>query len=313
MSIWDGATVTAMEVTPKVAGEFMSRNVFNREMNPEHTQELCDLHEAGEFVVNGDTVRFGTFRENIELPHVDVMTGKRDPSKPLVRCKKGQEVLLDGQNRLSMVILTGKPARLLVVRGLDPVVQKTMDQNTPRRVADMLRCDVERARAHDFASITSRHAAIGRTIMELAYGLDPVIKQRIPDVIKQHMAGIQFVVKECFKSAATKRLTHAPLLTVMVQAYYNGVDLARLVRFGEVVLTGQYNDADHATAAVALRNRLLTSDGVLKQRVVYRLTQSALSKFLAGQDVAKLYEAEQQLFPLRPTDAEHRARRPAAG
>lgn len=312
MTIWDKVTVTAMEVDAETACEWLAeKNVLNREMRERHVQELSALHEAGEFVVNGDTVRFATLLEDVELPYVDGLTGKHNPDKPNIFKKKGDEILLDGQNRLRMVYETEKPANLIVVRGLDPRVQKTMDQNTPRLVRDMMRCDIDQVTEHRTPP-SHRTSAIGRAIMEFAYGIEhrKIIRQRVPDVINQHADGIDFVTKQCFKSANRARVATAPVFTVMVQAYYNGADKKLLVKFGQILLDGRY-DTDYETAAVALRNKLLLpeSKGQLRQATVYWLTMSALDKFLRRERVTKLFEASNQFFPLKQIEAERRVRK----
>jgi hypothetical protein len=46
--------------------------------------------------------------------------------------------LIDGQHRLSMIVMTGKPLECLIIWGLDPEVFSVLDSGLPRQASDVL-------------------------------------------------------------------------------------------------------------------------------------------------------------------------------
>lgn len=86
----------------------------NRPFSPQHLTDLVGRQKRGEWVTNGDTIRFDT---------------------------GGQ--LRDGQHRLRMVKQTGIPIEVVVVRDIDPAVFKTIDTGKHRSLGDVLFIDHE--------------------------------------------------------------------------------------------------------------------------------------------------------------------------
>lgn len=98
-----------MTITPDLAKELLENyNVRNRPLCEERVQALALEMERGTWKTNGDTIRFA---------------GNR---------------LLDGQHRLSAVVLADKPITALVVIGLDEDVFSTIDVGKKRTPADTL-------------------------------------------------------------------------------------------------------------------------------------------------------------------------------
>jgi hypothetical protein len=96
-------------ITQALADEYLTQtNGLNRTLSNPHVAELIGKQMRGEWVMNGDTIRFDS---------------------------KGQ--LRDGQHRLRMVQLTGIPIEVIVVRGLDPAAFITMDVGKKRSLQDV--------------------------------------------------------------------------------------------------------------------------------------------------------------------------------
>lgn len=98
------------EITPQQAALWLEgANTHNRPMKYDRAVALAGAITRGEWVLNGDALRF---------------------------CTNGQ--LLDGQHRLQAIVIAGKPVQSLVVRGLPPSSFTTIDTNrvlrTPRDV-----------------------------------------------------------------------------------------------------------------------------------------------------------------------------------
>lgn len=97
-----------VRITPAIAQHWLSYNTANRRIVKGSLDKIVTAIERGEWKENGETICFA-------------------PGK-----------LLDGQNRLTAIALTGETLRILVVHGLDPEVQSTMDTGRVRTTRDVL-------------------------------------------------------------------------------------------------------------------------------------------------------------------------------
>lgn len=103
-------------ITPKKAGEYLSTNTHNRDVRPRIVRTYSHDMSAGLWEWNGDSVKFDT-----------------------------EGVLQDGQHRLLACVEAGVPFVTLVIRGLPPSVQDTMDTNVSRKYNDVLKLRGEKS------------------------------------------------------------------------------------------------------------------------------------------------------------------------
>jgi hypothetical protein len=115
-------TPELMDITPEIAEAFLQFNVQNRKINERHVREIARALVDGEYLDNGEAIKL---------------------SWPIAS-RGGLPILLDGQHRLQAIVDTGITVKLLVVRGLDPRSQATMDTGRKRTGADWLRIKGER-------------------------------------------------------------------------------------------------------------------------------------------------------------------------
>lgn len=103
-------TSVIIDIDPKTAEEILAeRNRGNRPSKPNKVQQFAADMARSRWGVTGDTIKFGT-------------DGR----------------LLDGQNRLSAAVRSGKSFRTHVVFGIDPALFGRMDIGKPRNPADIL-------------------------------------------------------------------------------------------------------------------------------------------------------------------------------
>jgi hypothetical protein len=103
-------TSVVIDIDAKSAERILSeRNKGNRPPKPNKVQQFSADMTGGKWGLTGDTIKFGT-------------DGR----------------LLDGQNRLSAAVRTGRPFRTHVVFGIDPGLFGRMDIGKPRNPADVL-------------------------------------------------------------------------------------------------------------------------------------------------------------------------------
>jgi len=96
-------------VTPAIARKWLEGNVDNRRLRETRVVYLARILADGEWELTGDAIVFDD-----------------------------QGVLINGQHRLSAVVIANIPARFLILRGVPTTAQEVMDQNLSRSVADQL-------------------------------------------------------------------------------------------------------------------------------------------------------------------------------
>lgn len=115
-------TVGFEDITPAIAATMLSFNRKNRNVNEKVVNELVRSILNGQFVNNGDAIRF-----SVPVP-VEANPG----GLPL-------PLLLDGQHRLEAIKRSDKTVRVLVIRDLHPDSQATMDIGRKRTAADWMK------------------------------------------------------------------------------------------------------------------------------------------------------------------------------
>lgn len=98
-------------LTPKIAAYWLREfNSHNRNLRDRGVSSLAIDIVTGGWDLNGDTIRFST-----------------------------DSVMIDGQHRCTAVAQSGIPVPIILVTGLEPVAQDTVDTNMRRSFADALR------------------------------------------------------------------------------------------------------------------------------------------------------------------------------
>jgi len=101
--------VSIATVTPKQAQEWLEGNVDNRKLREARVVQLSRVLERGEWELTGDAIVFDEYG-----------------------------TLLNGQHRLSAVVVTGISARFVILRGVPAKAQEVMDQGLARSLGDQL-------------------------------------------------------------------------------------------------------------------------------------------------------------------------------
>lgn len=99
---------TIATISPKKAKEMLAINCTNRPINEAHVNFLAKEIEAGNWKVNGESI------------------------------KVGKDKLIDGQHRLSAIIQANKSMRTVVMTGVDDDVFDTVDTGRNRTGSDIL-------------------------------------------------------------------------------------------------------------------------------------------------------------------------------
>ena len=105
-------TMKVVEITPDMAAAWLRRNPRNRSISPKRVDKYAESIINGHWKMAYDPIRFD---------------------------EKG--VLLDGQHRLSAIVLSGQSIRALVITGIDSDVFDVLDSGAFRSGADVLTID----------------------------------------------------------------------------------------------------------------------------------------------------------------------------
>lgn len=263
-------TTEVVNVTPEMATEWLNHNTHNRPLRHGLVERYAAIMRAGGWKLVHQGIAF---------------TAEGD--------------IVDGQHRLFAVIESGMTIAFNVTRGVLAETQMVIDDHAKRTVRDVA------VLQRGLGEADNRHIGAARTMWVFGLGdwAGPITNQTMVEFVRKYWEGLDFTVKEVFQGRKVAGITQAAVLAVVTQAYYTGADRTRLKEFGEVLITGMpKSDAD---AAGALLGRFLLSKigmgGRASQGEVYRKTQRALLSFLAKDNVVKLYEAREQLFPLPGT------------
>lgn len=99
-----------VEITPKLAEKWLGANTHNRNIRQRQVDYFAGAMTREEWLLNGDAIRFD-------------INGR----------------LIDGQHRLLAVVKAGVPVKSLVVHGLVPEAQETIDAGARRTFSDVLK------------------------------------------------------------------------------------------------------------------------------------------------------------------------------
>ena len=99
-------------ITPAQAELYLKLNRQNRKFSERNVERLMRAMDNSQWKFNGETIKIG----------ID---------------ENGQEILLDGQHRLTACVRAGKPFVSYIISGLDPDVFDTIDSGKRRSLADV--------------------------------------------------------------------------------------------------------------------------------------------------------------------------------
>lgn len=122
----DGPTAVVVDVTPDLARLWLRNNTHNRKLRERAVADYARDMAASHWNLNGEAIKFAT-----------------------------DGTVLDGQHRLRAVIDADVTVQMLIVVGLDPAAQETMDTGRKRTTGDVMGLRGE-ANANTLAAILRR-------------------------------------------------------------------------------------------------------------------------------------------------------------
>jgi hypothetical protein len=261
------AIVTRWElVTPEMAAEYLEHNDRNRRYMPSYKERLQADMNSGQWFVTHQGAAF-------------LDTGS----------------LADAQHRLRAIADSGQPQWMLVTRGLPQASMEAVDRGRLRSMAHVLQL-------MGYSSFSNnRHVACARMMMMAPAGpyagglkvadvTDITLRKFMEDHQEALLAGVSIAGGEA-----------APLSAALARAYYYHppAELARfMVALRDQVAEGDERRCDKTARRLGDLIKGPQLGGATARFALYRKVQNALAAWLAGKELGKLYESNEDLFPL---------------
>lgn len=207
--------------------------------------------------------------------------------------------LIDGQNRLEAVCLSGAEVPMVLVTGVPRLSMVAVDCGVGRSVVDAARISGKPLPVTQYASV-AKSMMNGLSNRRVAIGHQEVLK-----FIRVHHEALEFAFDNFARNAPTNPIA---VRAVIARAFYRRNCRNRVREFCEALKSGLIDNKDKDVAVIKLRNWLLDTEGRHTGRrgvEIYAKTEYALHKFIEGELVSKIVETQEELFPL-PTEPELR-------
>lgn len=260
-------------VTPEVADRWLDTKAPNRHINDNLVMEYALTMEAG---------------------------GWEETHQGLAFDDKGR--LVDGQHRLKALTLARRPLRFLVTRGLTSDEVLALDRGRSRDMADSLSI-------HRGQQVSKHEVAIANRVIHISpyYAAKAgktvgaswrLATSEVDHFLRTHTAAMM-------RAREPKNRTHkfgvssAMLGALIFRAYYH-LPTKRLDQFIDVMVTGHYDDRDADSAALLLREHVMSrAEGYRGATLMdhYRM-ERAIKAFWKGERITRFFPATEETFPL---------------
>lgn len=161
--------VEVCAITPANAAALLNKNTHNRPLDMKRAERLSQAIQRGEWVLNGDAIRVSA-----------------------------SGVLLDGQHRLTAILMSGKTCQSLFVTGLDDGVMHAIDTNRKARGAPDVLALLGKKNCNVLASAARQLVAYEKfgnpTLVD---GAAVLSVEQIVSVVEQHPGLEDAVARSC--------------------------------------------------------------------------------------------------------------------
>lgn len=258
-----------INITPEIAKDWLTHcNTRNRKLIDSNVKYLANEMTSGRWQLTHQGIAFSRER-----------------------------VLLDGQNRLWAVVVSGVTVPMRVFINENPETMEVLDTGQRRRNDQILTLSA------GLGEITCDDVATLRAMFIRWRGT----RRRSPgeegQVLSRHPKAIRFAQECLYRVKKFKNVATAITRAVLARAYYSA-DHGLLRHFAEVLSTGR-PASEHDEPVLLLFQFLISSRsrGGAERYEYYRKTERALHAFLNRERIGRLYAATHELFPL-PEDAQ---------
>lgn len=195
--------------------------------------------------------------------------------------------LRDGQNRLRAIVLANQSVQMMVTYGVKDDAMDWIDTHKGRTNRDNL--------CLTGTHVTTNEAAIAKAML-FNYPSGGAKTKFDRDAFREFFEQHEVPIRWSYRLGSAKVLRLAPIKAVLARAWYTQ-EVLKLNSFAAILESGE-SFCQSERAAIALRNFCLMNlrPGGQGSIELYKKTQCALSHFLAGNPIKKLYEQDGVLF-----------------
>jgi len=256
--------ITKETITPELAEEFLKKNKSNRPLSSKHVIALAGSIDRGEWMFTGESIKFSE-----------------------------SDTLLDGQHRLSAIVMAGIAVDMLVVRGLPDEAFHAIDIGIKKRgLSDVLAIAGEKNYIVLSAALAVIKAWEVNQEQIVAYGQFSV--QQIEEVLSRHPEiRVHASIREGVRS-----MMH-PSLACALSYLFSLVDADKTNTFFDRLQHGV--GLDKGSPILLLRDRLFlnkASKSKLPKKEIAALVIKSFNAFEQGKSMGTLRWAENEKFPL---------------
>lgn len=257
-------TTTYMDITPDIAVKWLEGNVVNRPVSQSHVDAMAEEMKADCWVTTHQGIAFDA-----------------------------DGTLVDGQQRLWAIFMSGRTVRMAVSRGLPIEAIELIDGGKGRSVTDRMSI----TRRFGTERVNRNHAA---TLHEMVRGLNSAHRltyQQEVDLMSRHVEAVRYANSHV--ATRTRGVSVACVRAVIARAWYS-VDRERLSRFCRVLSSGM-QESGNDTVIIKLREHLMVShseQNAAVRRELYGMVEWVLSTWLKGETQSPLRPVAQEFFPL---------------
>lgn len=251
-------------VTPQIAKKWLAAGGKNRKISNPKIKEYANSMKAGKWILNGEGILFDANNK-----------------------------LIDGQHRLSAIVLSGITIPMLIIRGIDdPRAFETIDTGKKRSVSDIVGMEGIKHAALTSA-IAKRLVAWNKCDNKSTFTLNcdnflRIADYEILDYIKINNHKIQPFITDMSGSLPFKRCgAQSALIAALIIC--NEVDEVATMLFIEGLKTGA--NLPENSPIHTLRERLIDPPerrGILWETEIMAITIKSWSKFLHGKQLKTL-------------------------
>lgn len=255
--------ITIESISPKVAEAWLSSNKSNRQMRSGVAERYAKDMTSG---------------------------GWTECPEPISFYADGD--VADGQHRLWAIIESGTTQTFPVLRGLSRAAGLNINTGLNRSIVDNAR-------------ISGTDDGLNNTLISAANAIhhgscvrDKQSASTAVKVVAEHREAAEFA---CRHVKRVRLLCGSVVLGAVGRAWYHEPDKDKLVRFCDVLGTGFY-DGNGETAAISMRNYLLTKGSLASSSALWRdtflKTQMAIHNFVRGRKIGVIKGVAEDAYPL---------------
>lgn len=257
----DHVKVTYENITPLKATKMLERNHLNRKI----------------------------YQAMVEQYANDMKSGKWGYcTAPIALYDNGE--IADGQHRLWAVIESNRSQKFCVMRGVRQADGLNIDMGKGRTVVDAVKIS-------GLDTITSNLVSATRSIEEGVASHGRSSNAEKLRIIDKHRAAGMFVIGHVYG----KKIGNGAIMGAVGRAWYKVEDKDKLIRYCEVLRTGQSNGL-HESAAVTMRNYLLSAEANLASSALwvdtFKRAQRTIQAFVAGRQLLAIRAQDNEIYPL---------------